>query len=238
MIADGHVYIPFSPNEPRINHAGAPPLVYFRYLPQQNQRQSPILIVHVRRGRASRFYRSDRFSSTLPAKPHSKGSFFDRVTAKISSLGLEASAISSSERRNSFRKPPVRTSSVDSIGGQQPCEAESAPIGPGSKSRSRSTIIPELAALMVYTAGVRYQGFSKLVEYKTTEMFSVSEKVANKLLRSAPADFIKHNRTHLSRVYPQGTRLSSSNYLPHQYWAMGCQLVSLNWQTYGMTSLC
>lgn len=86
---------------------------------------------------------------------------------------------------------------------------------------------------MVYTAGVKYQGFSKLIDYKATEMFSVSEKVAKKLLRSTPADFIKHNRTHLSRVYPQGTRISSSNYLPHHYWAMGCHLVALNWQTYG-----
>lgn len=143
-----------------------------------------------------------------------------------------------SERRSSFRKALVRASSLDSNSALNMGEAEAAPVRPGGRSRSKAAIIPELAALMVYTAGVKYQGFSKLVEYKSSEMFSVSEKVANKLLRSAPTDFIKHNRTHLSRVYPQGTRLSSSNYLPHQYWAMGCQLVSLNWQTYGMTFFC
>lgn len=153
----------------------------------------------------------------------------------MSSLGLETSSASVAGRRNSFRKPPARSSSLDSNSGQQPGDTGGMTHKSDSKPQSKTTIIPELAALMVYTAGVKYQGFSKLVEYKTTEMFSVSEKVANKLLRSSPSDFIKHNRTHLSRVYPQGTRLSSSNYLPHQYWAMGCQLVSLNWQTYGMS---
>jgi phosphatidylinositol phospholipase C delta len=106
-------------------------------------------------------------------------------------------------------------------------------LRPETRPGTKLTIIPELADLMVYTSGVKYQGFSKLIEYKTTEMFSVSEKVAKKLLRMTPTDFIKHNRTHLSRVYPQGTRISSSNYLPHHYWAMGCHLVALNWQTYG-----
>lgn len=53
VITDGHVHIPLSPNEPRTNHAGAPPPVCFRYLPQQNRRQSLILIVHVRKGRTS-----------------------------------------------------------------------------------------------------------------------------------------------------------------------------------------
>lgn len=94
-------------------------------------------------------------------------------------------------------------------------------------------IVPELAAIMIYTAGVKYQGFSKLIEYKTEEMFSVSEKVAGKILKTTPGDFVKHNRTHLSRVYPNGTRLTSTNYLPHHYWAMGAQLVALNWQTTG-----
>jgi phosphatidylinositol phospholipase C delta len=94
-------------------------------------------------------------------------------------------------------------------------------------------IVPELAALMIYTAGVKYRGFSKLVEYKAEEMFSVSEKVGTKILRATPLDFIKHNRAHLSRVYPNGTRLTSTNYLPHHFWAMGAQLVALNWQTCG-----
>jgi len=47
-------------------------------------------------------------------------------------------------------------------------------------------------------------------------------------------DLIKHNRTHVVRVYPNGTRLSSSNYEPHRYWASGAQLVAINWQTFDL----
>jgi hypothetical protein len=44
---------------------------------------------------------------------------------------------------------------------------------------------------------------------------------------------IKHTRTHLVRTYPKGTRLSSTNYEPHRFWAGGMQLVAINWQTFG-----
>lgn len=92
-------------------------------------------------------------------------------------------------------------------------------------------VAPVLASLMIYAAGIKYRGFSKLNVYKPADMFSVSEKTARKIAKESPLDFIKHNRTHLSRVYPVGTRLTSTNYLPHEYWALGCQLVALNWQT-------
>ncbi|KAF9044937.1 hypothetical protein BJ165DRAFT_1611178 [Panaeolus papilionaceus] len=47
-------------------------------------------------------------------------------------------------------------------------------------------------------------------------------------------DLIKHTRTHLVRIYPKGTRLNSSNYLPNKFWAVGAQLVALNWQTFDL----
>ena len=185
-----------------------------------------------RRQRRRRKYPSPVDSCVFVGQVSSRSGFFDRVTAKVSSLGLDSPPYTS-ERRRSFRRTPVRSSSVDSDNPLQPLRTDEAVPASQSKTRTKVSIIPELAALMIYTAGVKYQGFSKLIDYKATEMFSVSEKVAKKLLRTTPSDFIKHNRTHLSRVYPQGTRISSSNYLPHHYWAMGCQLVALNWQTYG-----
>ncbi|WVR05835.1 hypothetical protein IAU60_002861 [Kwoniella sp. DSM 27419] len=90
---------------------------------------------------------------------------------------------------------------------------------------------PQLADLLVYTAGVKYAGFSKLNEYTFREQFSVSEKTANRIVRENQADWIKHNFSHISRVYPRGTRLTSSNYDPTVAWSAGCQLVALNWQT-------
>ncbi|KAF8331170.1 PLC-like phosphodiesterase [Amanita rubescens] len=47
-------------------------------------------------------------------------------------------------------------------------------------------------------------------------------------------ELIKHNQTHLTRIYPKGTRVNSSNYQPHRYWAAGAQLAAINWQTFDL----
>ena len=65
-------------------------------------------------------------------------------------------------------------------------------------------------------------------------MFSLSENVANKMIKfGMMGEMIKHTRTRLVRTYPRGTRLSSTNYEPHRFWAGGMQLVAINWQTFG-----
>ncbi|KTF78759.1 hypothetical protein cypCar_00047569, partial [Cyprinus carpio] len=40
-----------------------------------------------------------------------------------------------------------------------------------------------------------------------------------------------YNKFQLSRIYPKGTRVDSSNYMPQVFWNAGCQLVALNFQT-------
>lgn len=37
----------------------------------------------------------------------------------------------------------------------------------------------------------------------------------------------------MSRIYPKGTRMDSSNYMPQMFWNVGCQMVALNFQTMG-----
>jgi Phosphatidylinositol-specific phospholipase C, Y domain len=91
-----------------------------------------------------------------------------------------------------------------------------------------------LVALLVYTVGVKCRGINKKEHYAPEHMFSLSESTANKMFkRDGMHDLIKHNRTHLVRLYPKGTRVSSTNYEPHRYWGAGMQLVALNWQTCG-----
>ncbi|KAJ7448275.1 1-phosphatidylinositol-4,5-bisphosphate phosphodiesterase 1 [Mycena galericulata] len=107
------------------------------------------------------------------------------------------------------------------------------PLSPRANSDlSKPKMSFALLALLVYTVGVKYRGINKKEEYAPQHMFSLSENTANKMIRSgAVLDVIKHNRTHLVRIYPKGTRLKSSNYLPHGYWSAGAQLVAINWQT-------
>ncbi|KAG7235208.1 hypothetical protein INR49_003085 [Caranx melampygus] len=42
---------------------------------------------------------------------------------------------------------------------------------------------------------------------------------------------LRYNKSQLSRIYPKGTRVDSSNFMPQLFWNAGCQLVALNYQT-------
>jgi hypothetical protein len=47
------------------------------------------------------------------------------------------------------------------------------------------------------------------------------------------AKVVDHNKKHLVRIYPFGLRFDSSNLDPFAFWATGCQMVCLNYQTAG-----
>ncbi|KAF9235225.1 PLC-like phosphodiesterase [Melanogaster broomeanus] len=108
------------------------------------------------------------------------------------------------------------------------------PARSGSGHDSKVKMSPAIVALLVYTVGVKCRGINKKEHYAPEHMFSLSETTANKILKEGPMDLIKHNKTHLVRIYPKGLRVSSTNYLPHRYWAAGAQLVALNWQTFDL----
>ncbi|KAJ8094448.1 hypothetical protein PM082_010882 [Marasmius tenuissimus] len=89
-----------------------------------------------------------------------------------------------------------------------------------------------LLSLVVYTVGVKCRGFSQ--PYAPEHIFSLSENSANKYMKAGMKDVIKHTQAHMVRVYPKGTRVNSSNYEPHRFWACGAQVVALNWQTFDL----
>ncbi|KAJ3998199.1 hypothetical protein F5050DRAFT_1806152 [Lentinula boryana] len=125
------------------------------------------------------------------------------------------------------RRPKAIVSGVSSTS-RYPC-LEEAP-----KARSKISMSPDLLSLLVYTVGVKYRGINKKEVYKPEEMFSLSENMANKMLKVGMIDLIKHTRGHLVRMYPKGTRVNSTNYQPHKYWSAGVQLVAINWQTFDL----
>lgn len=45
------------------------------------------------------------------------------------------------------------------------------------------------------------------------------------------AFFLKYHTVQLSRIYPKGQRIDSSNYNPISFWSSGSQMVALNYQT-------
>ncbi|PWN97782.1 PLC-like phosphodiesterase [Tilletiopsis washingtonensis] len=108
--------------------------------------------------------------------------------------------------------------------------------GSGSqKPAAKVLMAPSLSALLIYTVGVKHRGINKKETYAPEHMISLSERSAFRYARTAAEDLIKHNLTHLTRVYPSMASLArlhaSANFLPHHVWATGSQLVALNWQT-------
>ncbi|KAK5893986.1 hypothetical protein CesoFtcFv8_010727 [Champsocephalus esox] len=75
----------------------------------------------------------------------------------------------------------------------------------------------------------RFESYS----YKEIRSF-VENKMPGK---SRGNDFLQYNRKALSRIYPKGQRVESSNYDPYPLWAGGCHMVALNIQTAGTLSL-
>lgn len=64
-----------------------------------------------------------------------------------------------------------------------------------------------------------------------TFILSFSETKAAKLAKNSLEHFIQHNKRQLSRIYPAGSRIGSTNYDPVAFWMAGCQVVALNYQT-------
>ncbi len=63
-------------------------------------------------------------------------------------------------------------------------------------------------------------------------MHSFSESRVTALCkRNQSHKWIQYNQSHISRTFPSGTRIDSSNYSPTLAWSVGCQMVALNIQT-------
>uniref|UniRef100_A0A674BG24 1-phosphatidylinositol 4,5-bisphosphate phosphodiesterase gamma n=1 Tax=Salmo trutta TaxID=8032 RepID=A0A674BG24_SALTR len=97
----------------------------------------------------------------------------------------------------------------------------------------RKKIALELSELVVYCRPVPFNEEKIGTERACfRDMSSFPETKAEKIAtRARGKRFLQYNRRQLSRVYPRGQRLDSSNYDPLPMWLCGSQLVALNFQT-------
>ncbi|XP_071988288.1 1-phosphatidylinositol 4,5-bisphosphate phosphodiesterase zeta-1 isoform X2 [Engystomops pustulosus] len=92
-----------------------------------------------------------------------------------------------------------------------------------------------LSDLVIYTKSQKFISFQHSREnQKFYEINSLTENVARKLARHHAPEFIQHTRNFITRIYPRGTRTDSSNFCPHEFWSVGCQMVAINFQTPGI----
>jgi phosphatidylinositol phospholipase C delta len=109
------------------------------------------------------------------------------------------------------------------------------------KKEEPSVIIPELAELGVYAQSVKPVDNSWFEEGDLANgphhhLINVSESGLASHLPEHAANIGRHNAHHLMRVYPKGTRISSTNLKPVPYWGIGAQICALNLQNFGTSN--
>uniref|UniRef100_A0A3B5L2E2 Phosphoinositide phospholipase C n=1 Tax=Xiphophorus couchianus TaxID=32473 RepID=A0A3B5L2E2_9TELE len=144
------------------------------------------------------------------------------------------------EKTTVRRKDPVLTQPSPSRGGEGESEEEedNEPLPEGKKAASEEgTALNEVSAteemsnLVNYVQPVKFKGFDNALSKwrrRHYEMSSFVETKAIEILKTFPFEY---NKKQMSRIYPKGTRVDSSNYMPQLFWNIGCQMVALNFQT-------
>ena len=106
-----------------------------------------------------------------------------------------------------------------------------APPKQTPKERIFRKVSPNLARLTLFH-GCDFKSWAKSIEGPNHHMHSFTESKIQRIFRKQEGhNCAIYNKAHMSRVYPSGTRVASTNYSPVLAWSMGCQLVALNFQT-------
>jgi phosphatidylinositol phospholipase C delta len=135
--------------------------------------------------------------------------------------------------------PDEDDASMDKTGNMKPATSHSADndevdeYEEALEKPKKSKIDQELAKLTLFH-GCKYKSFTDSISTPPSHMHSIGETKIKKILDKSKDNaklWRKYNVQHLTRTYPAGTRVDSSNYNPVLAWSMGCQLVALNFQT-------
>ncbi|XP_064019631.1 1-phosphatidylinositol 4,5-bisphosphate phosphodiesterase beta-2 isoform X2 [Pogoniulus pusillus] len=94
------------------------------------------------------------------------------------------------------------------------------------------TAYEEMSSLVNYIQPIKFDSFEVSAQKNRSYVISsFTELKAYDLLTKFPVQFVDYNKRQMSRIYPKGTRMDSSNYMPQMFWNVGCQMVALNFQT-------
>ncbi|XP_036437670.1 1-phosphatidylinositol 4,5-bisphosphate phosphodiesterase beta-4-like [Colossoma macropomum] len=119
-----------------------------------------------------------------------------------------------------------------SVDATEEADAEQQLIASYKYEGATTNIHPYLSAMVNYAQPVKFQSF-EVAEEKNIHhnMSSFNESVGLGYLKTNAIEFVNYNKRQMSRIYPKGGRVDSSNYMPQIFWNAGCQMVSLNFQT-------
>uniref|UniRef100_A0A8C3UI21 Phosphoinositide phospholipase C n=1 Tax=Catharus ustulatus TaxID=91951 RepID=A0A8C3UI21_CATUS len=96
---------------------------------------------------------------------------------------------------------------------------------------SEVTATEAMSSLVTYVEPVKFRTFQNAQKRnRSFEMSSFVETKGLEQLTKSPLEFVEYNKRQLSRVYPKGTRVDSSNFHPQLFWNAGVQMAALNFQ--------
>ncbi|XP_055306519.1 1-phosphatidylinositol 4,5-bisphosphate phosphodiesterase gamma-1-like, partial [Sitodiplosis mosellana] len=96
------------------------------------------------------------------------------------------------------------------------------------KKERNARVAKEMSDLIIYFRSVPFKD-KGWIYY---EMSSFPETKAEKyFIQQYSQMCLKYHRNQISRVYPKGQRLDSSNFNPVPFWNVGSQMIALNYQT-------
>lgn len=105
------------------------------------------------------------------------------------------------------------------------------------KKEKEVKLSAELSKLVIYNRARHFKTFKDARENSTPH--HISSFVEGKVQKMGDDynGFVAHTNYQMIRTYPAGKRVNSDNYDPVVPWALGCQVVALNWQTYDTSRL-
>ncbi|KAM9431728.1 1-phosphatidylinositol 4,5-bisphosphate phosphodiesterase beta-3 [Clarias gariepinus] len=214
------------------------PLIPGQPLPSPQDLMGKILIKNKKR---HYYHIRDRFTANGGSISRKEGA--DEQASSLNDASLpegETSQIMSNGGEKLAEKMSKDTrKSIDRGDGDSEEEEEEEPVTDPKKHHSdegtaysEATATEEMSTLVNYIEPVKFKSFRWASERrKYYEMSSFVETRGMDALKSFPIDFVEYNKNQLSRIYPKGTRVDSSNYMPQLFWNVGCQMVALNFQT-------
>ncbi|XP_041059034.1 1-phosphatidylinositol 4,5-bisphosphate phosphodiesterase zeta-1-like [Carcharodon carcharias] len=103
------------------------------------------------------------------------------------------------------------------------------------KKKSMVKLAMEFSNVIVFSKAVDFKDFKHSLYHQLFyESNTFSEHGAMKLVKQSASEFVVHNSKFLTRTYSAGARRNFSNYKPHEFWNVGCQMVALNYEVPGL----
>uniref|UniRef100_A0A8C3MKZ4 1-phosphatidylinositol 4,5-bisphosphate phosphodiesterase n=1 Tax=Geospiza parvula TaxID=87175 RepID=A0A8C3MKZ4_GEOPR len=135
------------------------------------------------------------------------------------------------KKRRPGGAPPQREADSEEEEEEEPLEMKKPTTDEGTAG-SEVTATEAMSTLVTYVEPVKFKSFQAAQKRnRSFEMSTFVETKGLEQLTKSPLEFVEYNKRQLSRVYPKGTRVDSSNFHPQLFWNAGVQMAALNFQS-------